>query len=1177
MEEWKMVISKGQSPKTLQLTLYTGVAFIVISMLFLGRQQQSASFAAQAFMVLAVPAFFYVVGGLALRYLRAPLAAPGLIATGAWLVGVGLIHLYEKSGLLPEVIQTYYWFGASLIAGTLISITGHKVRIWMLVPLVPLVQTNLAWATMGALGLDVKWMPALTFLLVLAWWEAPLKDERWTTVYRTSGVLLTLFVLLFNVWLPLASPQSRAITWGAGAILVAILGLRHGWARMGPLSIIILVCASIWGLPSAFWPLAWLGLALVTVIFIERVSLGDKAEADKKDRKAVEISEALAVLLSGASALFAQLSATFGGGMPPIILLLVLLGAGALMIWLGSRRQLLIAMHMGLWLTACAWALFYFIAIPESKMFGLWLALFACGALLVERVLSSNRKEKGKGGNTIIDTVVRWPLADLIIGLSAAIILWTAINIMDAPPHILAITTSIVVGIWLSAGLAYRLPALLHTALWIAPLPYALLLMIAAPWIWTLPLMGMAWQILGVFFLLLGHSLRRYRPAILAPFFIVGFVLIGFGLTLAIRNELFVPVSLGIVMLACIGTSIAVIADYHPAWTVFIDNLLPTQHFPYANRNVKHLFLFLSGWLSAVWLHLMLGHTGMPLPRQGMFMVVFAGLWFILGQMLSKIPGVVGWSVSSAGCLMWLIGLLEVFFAPTEAILTMILGLAISGEMLRRTRVIYWIPVFILQVFFTILQIAWMLSMPGGILLMLVAVGIGIAGMAWESRAPRSGRIIAATGGALALGVWILHPNVYTTLALNVLIVAGVIAYRRWQGLFAIYAGTALLVLQSRIVIDWRIIVILGLAQFVLGAELVKEIRPRRYRSLVDVLMREFDWATPLLWAGLAFTIAGFGMAIMRTKIGSDTLVFAWGSAALLAFYTIRLPLRQFPAVALAGVGASLLITMLVASNQPLGNIGNLVIGLTIVAGAFALATRLWAESAILKARPLTHMRWAVWWIRPLLNLGLFLTALNTALLLVMSNFYHVSPFLQLGSSLLLTAYAIVVYIFHSRLEWLVTAALLAGYSWLVVGGTLHLGGGLWYSLPIGIGLLLAARKLQYGQALVVEGAGVTVLIAGAVMAAFRGSLDFTATLTIGSHLLGLIIYGFAMGRRIPFVAALTITLAGLGWSIARVNLWFIPLGAGVILLGITLLIEAQGELVERWVQGWLTRWNAWK
>lgn len=1166
-----MVISKPQHTKTLQLTLYTGVALIVISMLFLGRQQQSASFAAQAFTVLVVPAFFYAVGALVGRYLHTPLAAPGLIGTGAWLVGVGLIHLYDQRSLLPEVLQPYYWFGASVLAGILISLTGHRVRIWMLVPLVPLVQTNAIWAIMGALGVQVQWMPALTFLLVLIWWEAPLKDERWTTIYRASGVLLTLFVLLFSLWLPLMTRTTLLVTWAAGAGLVAFLGLRHGWARMGPLTIIILACASIWGLSITIWPLAWVILALVTVIFIEHMT---QREEKGKDSKTLEISEALAVLLSGAAALVAQLSNTFAGA-PPFILLMVLTGAGVLTVFLGWRRSLLTAMHIGLWLLASAWAMLYFIAVPTSNTFGLWLALFASCALLVERLLASG-KDKLKTRRTLTEAVVRWPVADLVIGLSAAIILWASIHILTVPPDVLAITCSIVVGLWIAAGLFYRLPILLHVALWIAPLPYALLLIIAAPGIWSLALTGFEWQLLGVIFLIIGHSLFRYRPAILAPFFIVGYVLVGFGFTMTAVNGALVPISLLLVILVCIGTSIAVIADFHPIWSLFVAWILPRHRFPYAYQHFNHLFLFLSAWLAAVWLHLILSSTEMPLYRQGVFLVGFAGLWFALGRALSRLPGVVGWTVSSAGWFMWLIGLIEVFFSPPEAVITMILGLVVSGEALRRSRSLYWIPIFIVQIFFTILQLSWMLSLSGSLLLMGAAIAASAGGMIAERRYPQAGRISAITGGLLALGVSFLHPDIYNLLALNILAIVGMVCYRRWQWLCVVYAGLGVLAFQNHGRWDWVQGLILGLLHIVGATERIRLARPKRYRTLNMMLFQEWDWASPILWVGLGLiTVSGYqGLSnIWR----NDNAIAIPGLISLVLIYSAaRLPVRHLANVAVAGVSITFFITLANLTRYP-SSIGNSLITLTIIFAALGLIIRWKCVDAVRQLRPFNNMRWVIWWLRPLLGASAFLNIVSLVVLVLMGNVYHADSILRIINALVLTAYPALIYMQRRKLEWLGMSVVLAGYTWVLLANAIGINSQLAYTLPVGLGLLALARFIRTAHYSLLEGSGTALLIVSGLMMLDMQNLLSVPLVYLGVILIGLAVYGYVAGRRIPFIAAGIVIGSGAFWMVVRVNFWLIPLGAGLVLLTLTILTEARGEQMAQWLQSWQGRWRSWK
>ena len=185
------------SQRNLQLSLYSGVALIVISILFLGREQESMTFITRIVSAVTIPALFYLLGGLVIRYLKAPLAGPGIVATGGWLIVVGLIHLWDQSDM-PAFMRPYYWLIASLAGAVVITLTAHYLRTWLLIPLIPLVQANALWAGFDAVGLNVVWWSALTFLLVLVWWELPQRfiseDDTWKLIYQVCGVLLTLFL-----------------------------------------------------------------------------------------------------------------------------------------------------------------------------------------------------------------------------------------------------------------------------------------------------------------------------------------------------------------------------------------------------------------------------------------------------------------------------------------------------------------------------------------------------------------------------------------------------------------------------------------------------------------------------------------------------------------------------------------------------------------------------------------------------------------------------------------------------------------------------------------------------------------------------------------------------------------------------------------------------------------------
>ena len=1162
---------QSQSSSRLQWLLYSGIALIVISMLFLGREQQSTSFLVQAVTVMIAPAIFYGVGVLVSRYLNTVLAGPGIVATGGWLVAVGLIHLYEKQPLLPPVIQPYYWLIASLIGTVLITLTGHKLRIWLLAPLIPLTQANAMWALMGVSGLNIEWWSAASFGLILVWWEFCPKDGHWALVYKVAAVMLTIFLLIFSYWLNGATPRTVFSTWAAGAILVAILGLRHGWVNLGPLAIVMLVCASLFGLPMAWWPFAWLTLGVVTIIFIERLT---HQQHGVKHSIALEMSTALAVILCGLAAVYAKVATMFGVPIPPLIVALIFLEAGVLLLWLAWRRGLSIAAHIGLWLLASAWAEIYFYWFSDSNAYGLWLGLLAAVALLAERLLSSQRKMKRKQLNTITETVLRWPLADVVIGLSVMIVTWTTVNILDAPPVIIAITTAVVVAVWIVTGLIYRLPVLLHIALWLALLPFSLLLILLIPGLRSLPLLGFAWQWLGLVFVILGLSLPKQRPAVLYPFFVAGYAFLGLGLTFTINQGELLLLSLGLVALVSLATSVIVILGYHPAWDVFVERLISPEERPYAFKNVHNLFLLLGTWLTVIWLQLMLGTTVLSFAQQGIVMVGLSCAWITLGRLLPRVPGVVGWPVYGAGWFMWMVGLLQVFFAPTEALITVILGLIICAEALYRSREIYWIPVFIVQILFTALQIAWILALPGQSFLLLVMIAISLAGM--RSHYTRAGQITAATGALLTIAIWVLKPDLIGTFGLGVLAVAVLYYYWQWQWLFPLYVVLGIVGIQTGVISQWPVLLVGGLAQIGVGTWLMLSIRPRRYRTLLVAFRDEWDWASPFLWIGTLSAGAGLWLALTHLSNITHELLVLVLMTIWMTLWTAWIRLRHAPYVPLALAGGSLFFAVLYITDLPFALIGNSLSGFSI--GLALTAAILWALCLQIIARPLPFApaRRLIWWVRPLLKAVYCLMGLSVAIMLVAA----VYPMNHIGivvNGLLLTALSAWIYQRQRRVVWLSLAVGMAWLTWAFALKLVNLDGIQWHTIPLAIVLLALARLPHLKRSQIVDGAAVAILVAGGFAGIRAGGIMSPAGISLGLQLLALVFYGYVGGRRVPFTVGLLILSGGVIAVVIKVNFWLILLSAGIILLGGALVMEVQRKSVEKFYDGWKIRWRGWR
>ncbi|MFN8530451.1 MAG: hypothetical protein U0670_17755 [Anaerolineae bacterium] len=661
----------------LQWTLYAGIALIVGSTAFLMRDTQSEYFLIHLGMSLIAPLLFYTIGALAMRYLRAVLVPRGILATGAWLLTVALLHLSGKSSLIPGGESAFWTIGSVLVAA-IVTYTGHRVKFALLYPLVIVTQANALWAVLGGLWIEPQWIAPLSLGLAALWWEAApryVRDATWIKVYRASSPLLIAFAVGLSLF------------------------LREN-AHVSPLSS---------------------SLTLIT--------------------------------------------------------------AGALVLWIGARRTM-IAAHGGVWMIAGGWMLFYIDWLGDTGSFGLWVSLVAVGALLIERVWSTINKGKRKGEATVYEAITRWALADLALGLSVIILLWTARNLGSAPPVVMTITLMVICGVWITAGLLYRLPALLHTALWVLPLPYALLLVLLRADLWSLPLMGIEWQLLALVYLLIGHGLANRRPAIRMPFFAAGYMLLAFGLTFTLTTRLWLPISLLLTVLATGVTAVLVITDRHPTWDDLVERLFNPMISPFVHQNMRNLFLLVSTWLGGLWVLLMLDYTGRPISEQGMILVVISAGWFVAGRMLMDMPRVSGWMMYSAGWIMWLAGLAMVFFTPADAIITAVIGLTLCGEAIARTKAGYWIPLAVLQIGFVVLQCAWLFALNAHVLLMVLMVGITIGGYALEARGGKrlaaAGEFAALTGIVLALALTLVKPTTETAVGLWIISVVAMIRYRKW-------------------------------------------------------------------------------------------------------------------------------------------------------------------------------------------------------------------------------------------------------------------------------------------------------------------------------------------------------------------------------------------------------------
>lgn len=1171
------------SSKTLRITLYSGIALIVISMLFLGQGQ--SSFLLQAAIAFSVPALFYGVGLLVYRYLNAPLAAPGIVATGAWLTAVELIHLWNQRHLLPDFIQPYYWLGASLLAAGIITITGHKAKIWLLLPLVPLAQVNAMWAVMGATGLSVAWWPALSFLLVLAWWELPFQAKEWSRVYRVSAVLLEVFLLIFSSWLPANTEYSMVTAWGACALLVAILGLRHGWVNLGPLSIVLLTGAVAWGLPVMWWSPIWTLIGVGTVIFIEQLARHNP----EKNNLAIELSATLAILLCGFAALLTVAAPFIGLESNIFLTITTLLASGLLLTWIGWRGPMVVAEHAGLWLVAAGWAKIYtawMAGSVEHEAFGLWLSLLAVAALSLQQLLLRGHGKKRKIQSSVREAVVSWPLADVIIGLSLIILIWTMTTIptlttgMDA--FIMTLTLAITIGVWLVAGLIYRLPVLLHVALWLAPLPYALLLILIFPSYITLPLLGLSWQLLGISYLAIGHSLPRLRPVILAPFFITGYALLGIGLTFTMGTGTILLISLALVIGVCFFSSLAIVFNFHPAWDAMAARLNPPEKRPYAHAHIHQLSIFLTAWLLPIWLQLALDHTSLTFSRQGIVLVLLSSLWVVIGRLMPRFTGLIGWPVYAAGWFMWLIGLLMIFFAPTEAIIAAIFGLALSSEAVYRTRAIAWMPIFILQILFSALQISVMLNLPGYSLLLGVTSAIALTGLTLEHNGHWAGKITFQTSGLLSLCLWVLYLNPYSTAIMAALALAALGLQRKWWWLAATYTFVVIFASLIGVTNDWHFTLIAGGCQLVIGA-ILSLIRPRRFMTLTRYLFDNPDWATPFLWFGM-FSLAVGYYQLWDSAAGYDFIAAVFVCSGLIfSLLTITLHIRHLPFLPIACFITAGVCGLIDVAHLPMAEIGNPMAVYGVGVAFAAIFCVIIVQLAVRQLRPFINYRWLVWWIRPLQHSGIFFAAFSIPVFILARGLYDANiAWATLHMTLLSLYFFIAAYRvvkqerhLHEGLVGLGVSFFFAALAWAFLLAAFNLHGAQWYTLPGAI-VLLAAARFAGIHATGLENLAFGVILYGGLFDTFHAGLPSWAAIILIFQIIGLVLYGYVAGRRGPFFSGLSVMIGGVFVGIFYINAWLMALVIGIILLGGALLMEVRREQVERWLWGWKQRVEQW-
>jgi hypothetical protein len=366
-------------------------------------------------------------------------------------------------------------------------------------------------------------------------------------------------------------------------------------------------------------------------------------------------------------------------------------------------------------------------------------------------------------------------------------------------------------------------------------------------------------------------------------------------------------------------------------------------------------------------------------------------------------------------------------------------------------------------------------------------------------------------------------------------------------------------------------LLIAGSVQWIVGAELIRTLRPRRFRTFKRAFFLEQDWATPLVWIG---SITTFIALLLSLNAENALAVFvSVGLAAMYAVYTFRLRIFYLAYFSLFLTSLGLLIFgvrwvdsrfLLLETNRVL-----------LLSMGMALAAILirWLCVQVISERNFAYLRWGVLWLKPLLAITYLLSGISAVILFSVGTQYAI-PLELIVNSFLLAIFALLLYIRKHEIAWLWLAFGVAAYGWLILLQALGLNNPVWKTLPLGAALFILARASGHKT---LEYAGSVVWLVGTVLSLDRSHMVSLASLGAVVHPVCLVLYGYWDGKRSPFVSGVLVLLGGIVFIIFKVNPWLIPFGGGSLLLVTSLLFEVQREAVERWLSQGYTRWQQWK
>jgi hypothetical protein len=366
-----------------------------------------------------------------------------------------------------------------------------------------------------------------------------------------------------------------------------------------------------------------------------------------------------------------------------------------------------------------------------------------------------------------------------------------------------------------------------------------------------------------------------------------------------------------------------------------------------------------------------------------------------------------------------------------------------------------------------------------------------------------------------------------------------------------------------------------GLAHLIGGGELLRVIRPPRFRTLKSALSIELDWATPFLWigslcVGIAFKITFDG------RQSSEIMSAMFVTAGVISGLTLRLKIARLPYIPALLTSLGLLIVGVKLFDQYYDRAVSTLLGYGLILAIGATLIRIGAYYLLRHTEVRLRFSILVWWIRPILTVSTGFAGLSSILLVTLSGLHGSYPLLKIATGVCLAIYAVSVFAHTKRLGWLWVALGLTWYTWANLLWQFGLTSVVWQTLPLGAAVMLMG-KCFYPKTPGFDLIGCAVLLGGTGVSLDKSNLVSLLGLVLVLHVFGLGVYGYMAGRRIPFSLGMLSFCTGLLYAIARLNIWFIPLGGGIVLMMGALLIEVRHASIEYWLNGWRSRWQTWQ